>query len=129
MRSCGKTLSVALVFVLACGTLLPPIQAQPLDRVKVERTTLSLPTYPWLDDPNPVFAEYERHIYYPYTRQDHILKTKTDRQYAAIVLENEYLKVICLPDLGGRSSVSGTSSPCCRRLAWRTRRSSPPPWR
>jgi len=102
MRPCAKILSLAVTLLVACCILQQPARAQAGDRVKVDRTTLSLPTYPWLDDRNPVFTEYEGRIYYPYTRQDHILKTKTDRQYAAIVLENEYLKVTCLPDLGGR---------------------------
>jgi tetratricopeptide (TPR) repeat protein len=102
MKTCGKILSIALTLLLACCILQQPAHAQAVDRVKVEHTTLSLPTYPWLDDRNPVFTEYEGRIYYPYTRQDHILKAKEDRQYRAIVLENEYLKVTCLPDLGGR---------------------------
>ena len=102
MRSCGNILLLGLTLLLACCVLQQPVHAQAVDQVKVEHTTLTLPTYPWLDDRNPVFAEYENRIYYPYTRQDHILKAKEDRQYRAIVLENEYLKVTCLPDLGGR---------------------------
>jgi len=64
--------------------------------------TLDLETYPWLDDPHPVFDAYEGRIYYPYTRQDHLLKRKERHTYRALFLENEYLKVTCLPELGGR---------------------------
>jgi tetratricopeptide (TPR) repeat protein len=64
--------------------------------------TLDLETYPWLDDPYPVFDAYEGAIYYPYTRQDHLLNQKEVRSYRALFLENEYLKITCLPELGGR---------------------------
>lgn len=70
--------------------------------VKAWEGTLDLKTYPWIDDPNPVFAAYENSIYYPYTRQDHLLKTPETRTYRALFLENEYLKITCLPELGGR---------------------------
>lgn len=70
--------------------------------VSVGEGTLTLPTYAWYDDVNPVLAEFEGRIYYPYTRQDHISKEKKKRSYKALFLENEYLKVTCLPELGGR---------------------------
>ena len=72
------------------------------EAVKAWEGTLELETYPWLDDPNPVFDAYEGSIYYPYTRQDHLLKSKEPRSYRALYLENEYLKITCLPELGGR---------------------------
>jgi len=72
------------------------------EAVKAWEGTIELETYPWLDDPNPVFDSYEGSIYYPYTRQDHLLKTKESRSYRALYLENEYLKITCLPELGGR---------------------------
>jgi tetratricopeptide (TPR) repeat protein len=34
--------------------------------------------------------------------QDHLSRAKVDRTYKALFLENEYLKVTCLPELGGR---------------------------
>ena len=64
--------------------------------------TLTLPTYPWYDDPHPVLEAYEGSIYYPYTRQDHIGKTSAPRTYRTLSLENEYLRVTCIPELGGR---------------------------
>lgn len=73
---------------------------------------LTIPTYPWEDDVNPKFWALEGParlsttvkgaITYPYTMQDHLSRTKVDRTYKALFLENEYLKVTCLPDLGGR---------------------------
>lgn len=68
--------------------------------------TITLPTYPWQpDDINPRYFALEDHensIIYPYTMQDNLSSVKEDREYKAIFLENEYLKVICLPELGGR---------------------------
>ena len=72
------------------------------DPVKAWEETLDLETYPWIDDPYPAFEAYDGHIYYPYTRQDHLLKHKEQRTYRALYLENEYLKITCLPELGGR---------------------------
>jgi len=41
-------------------------------------------------------------ITYPYNMQDHLSRTLEDRTYRALFLENEYLLVTCLPELGGR---------------------------
>ncbi len=71
-------------------------------QVNVWEDTLTLPTYAWYDDPNPAFCVYEDAIYYPYSRQDLIAKSKEDRGYRAVYLENEFLKVTCTPELGGR---------------------------
>jgi tetratricopeptide (TPR) repeat protein len=74
--------------------------------------TITIPTYGWSDDVNPKFWALEDQvklsttvkgaIVYPYSMQDHLSRTKVDRTYKALFLENEYLKVTCLPELGGR---------------------------
>ncbi len=89
------------VFALLLGFVLPG-PAVGVEPVAAWEATLSLPTYAWYDDPNPVFSELEGSIYYPYTRQDLIEKAKTPRVYRAAFLENEFLRVTCLPELGGR---------------------------
>ncbi len=91
--------SMFFALILAAITLARGANAE---AVKAWEGTIELETYPWLDDPNPVFDAYEGGIYYPYTRQDHLLKTKAPRTYRALYLENEYLKITCLPELGGR---------------------------
>src|SRR5690606_10169149 len=70
--------------------------------VKAWEGTISLPTYPWVDDINPKFFALENSIIYPYTMQDMVSTEKEDRTYQALFLENEYLKVTCLPELAGR---------------------------
>ncbi len=74
--------------------------------------TITIPTYGWSDDVNPKFWALEDQIklsttvkgaiVYPYSMQDHLSRTKVNRTYKALFLENEYLKVTCLPELGGR---------------------------
>lgn len=81
-------------------------------KAKAWQGTITIPTYGWLEDVNPKFWALESKvkfsttvkgsIVYPYTMQDHLYRTKTDRTYKALFLENEYLKVTCLPELGGR---------------------------
>ena len=76
---------------------------QAAEKVRAWEGTLTIPTYPWQpDDLNPKFFTLEGSIIYPYTMQDHLSNQKRDRTYKALFLENEYLKVICLPELGGR---------------------------
>jgi tetratricopeptide (TPR) repeat protein len=80
--------------------------------VKAWEGTLVIPTYTWEEDINPKFWALEgagkgsaspiNSIIYPYTMQDYLSRTKVDRTYKALFLENEYLKITCLPELGGR---------------------------
>lgn len=65
--------------------------------------TITLPTYPiYGADINPRFYDIEGSIIYPYGMQDDLGDEKVDREYRAVFVENEYLKVICLPQIGGR---------------------------
>jgi tetratricopeptide (TPR) repeat protein len=71
--------------------------------VRAWEDTITIPTYRLgPEDVNPRFYELEGAIYYPYTAQDHLTTIKEDKTYKALYLENEYLKLICLPDLGGK---------------------------
>ena len=81
-------------------------------QVKVWEGTITIPTYGWQEDINPKFWAMEGKvklsttvkgtIVYPYSMQDHLYREKQDRTYKALFLENEYLKITCLPELGGR---------------------------
>ena len=100
-------ISVSLVFSLV---LWRPRAG--LAKVAAWQGTITIPTYAWEEDPHPKFRALEdapglsttvkTSITYPYTMQDHLLRTKADRTYKALFLENEYLKITCLPELGGR---------------------------
>lgn len=69
---------------------------------------LTIPTYPVLAaDPNPMFFE-TRNIQgakgniYPHPFTDQLSSHKEDRTYEAVYLENEYIQMLMLPEIGGR---------------------------
>ncbi len=67
-----------------------------------------IPTYPALaPEPNPMFFETRnvqgsKGAIYPHPFIDQISSQKVDQTYQAIVLENEYIQMVMLPELGGR---------------------------
>ena len=90
-----------------------PSEVPPLmEAVTVRITEEVIPTYlPAAPDKNPMFLE--RRVYqgssgkvYPLPFTDRISETKTDRAWTAIWLENEYLRVMVLPEIGGRIHVA-----------------------
>ena len=105
------TLAQMLVVVAALGSVACCPLAARAD-VRAWEGELTIPTYVWQEDINPKFWSLEGGakmsttvrgaIIYPYVMQDHLLREKVDRTYKALFLENEYLKVTCLPELGGR---------------------------
>lgn len=76
--------------------------------VKVWEETVIIPTYEVGEpDKNPMFLE--KRVYqgstgkvYPYPTTEKIAREKKDKEYQALYLENDYLKVMILPELGGR---------------------------
>ncbi len=74
------------------------------DKVRASIEEISLPTYVLRDENrNPVFhSRYGVAHIYPYTLQDDITPLATEKKYRTLVLENKYLRVTVLPDLGGR---------------------------
>ncbi len=93
-KSPGCFLLIALLSAFAL-----PAGAQ----VRVWQGTLSLPTYDeGPPDPNPPFDQFATTRFnYPYTLRTNVTARRTDHQWRAIFLENEYLKCSILPDLGG----------------------------
>lgn len=78
------------------------------DCVRAWRETVTIPTYGIGDpDPNPMFLE--KRVYqgssgavYPYPVIDRVEDERREKQYEAVFLENEFLKIMILPQLGGR---------------------------
>ncbi len=76
--------------------------------VKAWRELVSIPTYAiGKAEKNPIFLEKRVYqgssgVVYPYPVVESISDTKEDKEYLAIWLENEYIKVMILPELGGR---------------------------
>ena len=75
-------------------------------KVWVEKVVI--PTYEIGEaEKNPIFLD--KRVYqgstgkvYPYPTIEKISDEKVDKEYEAVFLENEYLKVMVLPSLGGR---------------------------
>ena len=76
--------------------------------VKAWEETVMLPTYGiGKEEKNPIFLE--KRVYqgssgsvYPYPVIEKICDEKHDSPYKAVFIENEYIKVMILPELGGR---------------------------
>ncbi|MDD3278694.1 MAG: DUF5107 domain-containing protein [Lachnospiraceae bacterium] len=79
-----------------------------MSEVKIWEESIVLPTYEvGKPDKNPMFLE--KRVYqgstgkiYPYPATQDICQTKKDVPWKAVMLENEYLKIMVLPELGGR---------------------------
>ena len=77
-------------------------------QVKIWEAMLSLPTYePKAPDKNPMFyvpAAYQgaKRVIYPYPLKDNLSTEKTEVKHRAVYLENEFIKLCLLPDIGGR---------------------------
>ena len=76
--------------------------------VKVWRESVSIPTYQTGEqDIHPMFLEHRVYqgssgAVYPYGVIDTLTGEQAPRQYQALWLENDYLRVMLLPELGGR---------------------------
>lgn len=89
----------ALAFGLVGAAQQPP--------ARVWEAPLVLPTYELgAPDPLPPLAEWQKRggrPIYPYPRLDDLgVRRRVDRPYRAVYLENEYLKVTVLPEMGGK---------------------------
>lgn len=79
-----------------------------MEAVKIWEESIVIPTYEVGEaDKNPMFLESR--VYqgssgkiYPYPTIEKIHDTRTEKAYQAVWLENEYLKLMILPELGGR---------------------------
>ncbi|MEF2879277.1 MAG: DUF5107 domain-containing protein [Blautia sp.] len=84
------------------------MEAKKLEAVKIWEEDVVIPTYEAGEpDKNPMFLE--KRVYqgssgkvYPYPTTEKISHKKTDKVWHAVYLENEYLKIMVLPELGGR---------------------------
>jgi len=63
---------------------------------------LEIPTYPWSAVKHPLFRGTDNVNIYPYPMLDFLSRQQTRRTYRTVVLENEYLRVTFLPELGGK---------------------------
>jgi len=100
IRAAKLCLGVALLAFGAPGIL--------NSQVTVREETITLPTYEvGPPEPNPIF--YSGRAYqgakgpvYPYPLLDKLTDVRRDKVYRLLVLENEYVRIGVLPEIGGR---------------------------
>lgn len=79
-----------------------------MDKVKVTETKVIIPTYkPCVAEKGPLFIEKRAYQgssgkVYPLPVTEKISDEKEDAEYKALILENEYLYVMILPEIGGK---------------------------
>ena len=91
------TLALATILLTAGSSM-----ATAADPVSAREEKLVLPT--WEIGPpsvHPLYPGPQGRIY-PYTLNDTLTDRKVDREYDAVFLENEYVQVLILPEIGGR---------------------------
>lgn len=76
--------------------------------VKAWKEKVMIPTYEvGQPEKNPIFLEKRVYqgssgVVYPYPVIESISDEKVDKEYNAVFIENEYIKIMILPELGGR---------------------------
>ncbi|RYY17505.1 MAG: DUF5107 domain-containing protein, partial [Chitinophagaceae bacterium] len=79
-----------------------------MEQVKAWMEIVIIPTYETgVPEKNPIFLEkrvYQgsRGAVYPHPVVEKISEQKTDKEYQAVFIENEYVRIMILPSLGGR---------------------------
>src|SRR5947209_10597279 len=94
--------------ILLFSLILIPAALCASEPVRIWEDTLVVPTYAAAPPERaPLF--YEGRTYqgakgpiYPYPIIDKLIDTREDRPYKAVYLENEYVRLCVLPELGGR---------------------------
>jgi tetratricopeptide (TPR) repeat protein len=93
---------VLAAFALSLGA---SVRAQSDKSPRVWESPLVIPTYELgAPDPNPALLDWNRRKWrpvYPYPMMDTLTTRRVEKSYKAVYLENEYLKVTVLPELGG----------------------------
>ena len=107
LRKCLVSLPLCLlVAALSAGS--SPALGAAGSPVKVWETQTIIPTYlAGAPEPNPMFffgrgSQGAQGPVYPYPMYDTLTGKKVDKPYTMVYLENEYIRIGILPELGGR---------------------------
>jgi len=95
-------LATPLLHSLLVTALLAANRSPAAPGVTVTTGQIVLPTYPWAAVKHPYFRGTDRVNIYPYPMLDFLSREKTNRSYRTVVLENEFLRITFLPELGGK---------------------------
>ena len=97
-----------IVFLLGLALTAAPALAADTSGVKVWETKAVIPTYlAGEPEPNPMFffgrqSQGAQGPVYPYPMYDSLTEKKVDKTYTVVYLENEYIRIGVLPEVGGR---------------------------
>ncbi len=95
-------------FTLGAAILLASVLAVAAAPVRVSEQTIVIPTYLAGDpEPNPIFyfgrgSQGAQGRVYPYPLYDSLTDIKSNKVYRIVYLENEYVRIGILPEIGGR---------------------------
>ena len=98
-------LAYAALLAIGCPSLLAAAGAP---SVRIWEEQITIPTYlAGAPEPNPMFffgreSQGAQGPVYPYPMYDTLSSQKVDKRYTAVYLENEYLRIGVLPEIGGR---------------------------
>ncbi|MGO9241028.1 MAG: DUF5107 domain-containing protein [Bryobacteraceae bacterium] len=107
MKRFGDYLIPLLGLAVLLAGAVPALRAADAP-VRVWEEKIVIPTYMAGDpEPNPIFnlgreSQGAQGIVYPYPLYDVLTHTKVDKTYKIVYLENEYIKIGILPEIGGR---------------------------
>jgi predicted Zn-dependent protease len=92
------------IIIIIMVTLIGSIIALPQQKATVKEYNKVFKTYPF-SDPNPI-PQIEPHKkfgkLYPYFRYEGYTTESVEREWKVVVLENDYLKIMILPEIGGK---------------------------
>lgn len=86
----------AVLFAMCMQTVICGVFAQ---KATISETMATMPTYAF-GDPDPCLAPDAS--YYPYWRFDEFDSQSQDKQWKAVILENDYIQVTIFPEIGGK---------------------------
>ena len=80
------------------SSAVPPVAAAPVEHASVREYRRTIRSYPFADpDPIPSFARL-----YPYFRFDGYTDQPVEREWTVVELENRWLRVVVMPEIGGK---------------------------
>ena len=106
-RITPKHVCLTTCLVAFAGTV-PPLCASDASFVRVWEENTVIPTYlAGAPEPNPIFnlgrdSQGAQGVVYPYPLYDSLTHQKVDKTYKMVYLENEYIRIGILPEIGGR---------------------------
>ena len=97
-----------LILALGLACFAPSFSAVGASSVKVTEQDVVIPTYlAGAPEPNPMFyfgrqSQGAEGRVYPYPLYDTLTGIKSNKTYQIVYLENEYVRIGILPEIGGR---------------------------